>query len=55
MRAVAVLRAGLGPVLRLIDNGSEAPDAFRAARETVLTVLHDANEAGLDEDIPLAA
>jgi len=53
--AVAVLRAGLGPVLFLIDNGSEAPDAFRAARETVLTVLHDANEAGLDEDIPLAA
>jgi hypothetical protein len=51
----AVLRVGLRSILQVIDGGLSAPETFISHREAIVTVLHDANEAGVDEDLPLAA
>jgi len=53
--AVSTLRAGLRPILRVIEGGLSPREAFASHRETVVTTLHDANEASLDEDTLLAA
>jgi hypothetical protein len=50
-----VLRIGLRPILQVIDGGPSAPETFVSHRETIVTLLHDANEASIDEDLPLAA
>jgi tetratricopeptide (TPR) repeat protein len=54
-QAVSTLRAGLSPILRVIEGGLSPREALASHREAVMTTLHDANEAGLDEDILLAA
>jgi hypothetical protein len=51
----AVLRVGLRPMLQVVDGGVSAPETFISHREAIVTVLHDANEASVDEDLPLAA
>jgi tetratricopeptide (TPR) repeat protein len=51
----SVLRTGLRPMLQIIDGGRSAPEAFVSHKETIVGVLHDANEAGIDEDLSIAA
>src|SRR5260370_41066038 len=53
--AVNVLRAGLRPILQSIKGGLSPGEAFVSLQQTVVTTLHDANEASLDEDMLLAA
>jgi hypothetical protein len=53
--ALEVLRTEMRPVLQTIDGGLSARETFIRYRETIVASLHDANEVGLDEDIPLAA
>ncbi len=53
--AVSTLRAGLRPILQVIECGLSPREAFVSHRETVVTTLHDATEASLDDDTLLAA
>jgi Flp pilus assembly protein TadD len=47
--AIAGLRLGLRPVLKVIEGGRSAVNAIAEMRETVVRALHDANEATLGE------
>ncbi|HUB63632.1 MAG TPA: hypothetical protein VL996_04175 [Methylocella sp.] len=53
-RCVAVLRSGLGPILKLIEVGDRTNDVFIEKRAVAIRALHDANEAMLG-DILFAA
>jgi hypothetical protein len=55
VQPVSTLRAGLDPILRVIEGGLSTSEALASHRETVVTTLHDANEASLDEYLLLAA
>lgn len=48
-RAVSGLRDALRPVLRVIEGGLSIKDAFAEKRETIISALHDANEATLGD------
>jgi tetratricopeptide (TPR) repeat protein len=52
--AVAGLHSALRPILRVIEGGRSIKDALSEKRETIISALHDANEAALGE-ILLAA
>lgn len=52
--AIAGLHSALRPILRVIEGGRPLDKAFLEAHETVVSALHDANEAALGET-PLAA
>lgn len=52
--AITGLHSALRPVLRVIEGGRSLKEAFVDARETIVSALHDANEAALGE-ILLAA
>jgi hypothetical protein len=52
--AIIGLHSALRPLLRVIEGGRSIKDAIAETRETVINVLHDANEASLGE-ILLAA
>ena len=47
--AIAGLHSALHPMLRVIEGGRSIKDAFSETRETVISALHDANEATLGE------
>lgn len=47
--AIAGLHSALRPMLRVIEGGRSIRDALSETRETVISALHDANEAALGE------
>ena len=47
--AITGLHSAMRPVLRVIEGGRTVKDAFVEARDTVVSALHDANEAALGE------
>lgn len=49
--AIVGLHSALRAVLRVIEGGLSLKDAFVEARETVVSALHDANEAALGETL----
>lgn len=49
--AIAGLHSSLRPMLRVIEGGRSIKDAFSEARETIISALHDANEAALGETL----
>lgn len=53
-RAVAELHSALRPVLRLIEGGRSTSEAFNEMQDTIIGVLHDANEAALGENFLVA-
>lgn len=48
-RAMTGLHAALRPVLRVIEGGLSIKDALAEKRETIISALHDANEASLGD------